>query len=54
MPPSIPIPIITSETIAGREIVATLGGVTGSVVWSKHIGRDIMAGLKTLVGGELH
>ena len=43
----------TTETIAGREIAETLGAVTGNVVKSKHIGRDIMAGLKTIVGGEI-
>jgi uncharacterized protein YbjQ (UPF0145 family) len=48
-----PILVTTTEAVAGRQITATLGCVTGSVVWSKHIGRDIMAGLKTLVGGEI-
>ncbi|WP_193214405.1 heavy metal-binding domain-containing protein [Luteolibacter marinus] len=45
--------VTTTEQVAGRPITATLGAVTGSVVWSKHIGRDIMAGFKTLVGGEI-
>ena len=43
----------TTETIAGRNIAKTLGAVTGNVVQSKHIGRDIMAGLKGIVGGEI-
>ncbi|WP_305829434.1 heavy metal-binding domain-containing protein [Photobacterium leiognathi] len=43
----------TTETIPGREIKSVLGVVTGSVVQSKHVGRDIMAGLKSIVGGEL-
>ncbi|WP_305817703.1 heavy metal-binding domain-containing protein [Photobacterium leiognathi] len=43
----------TTETIPGREISSVLGVVTGSVVQSKHVGRDIMAGLKSIVGGEL-
>lgn len=43
----------TTETIAGKEITQTLGPVSGNVVQSKHIGRDIMAVLKTIVGGEL-
>ena len=42
------------ETIPGREIQDLLGVVTGSTVRAKHIGRDIMAGLKNIVGGELH
>ncbi len=45
--------ITTTEAVAGRAIAESLGTVTGSVVWSKHLGRDIMAGLKTLVGGEI-
>ncbi|WP_297478713.1 heavy metal-binding domain-containing protein [uncultured Photobacterium sp.] len=43
----------TTETVPGYEITAILGIVTGNVVQSKHIGRDIMAGLKTIIGGEL-
>lgn len=41
------------ETVPGRTIVEFHGVVTGSTVRTKHIGRDIMAGLKNLVGGEL-
>ena len=41
------------ETIPGREIREFYGVVTGSTVRTKHIGRDIMAGLKNIVGGEL-
>lgn len=43
----------TTETVPGREIIAILGVVTGNIVQSKHIGRDIMASLKGIVGGEL-
>ncbi|KRO92001.1 MAG: heavy metal-binding domain-containing protein [Proteobacteria bacterium] len=43
----------TTETIPGRQIVESLGVVTGNVVQAKHIGRDIMAGLKSIVGGEI-
>jgi uncharacterized protein YbjQ (UPF0145 family) len=42
-----------TETIPGREITEFFGVVTGSTVRAKHVGRDIMAGLKNLVGGEL-
>ncbi|GAA5185890.1 heavy metal-binding domain-containing protein [Ferrimonas gelatinilytica] len=45
--------LTTIETIPGKEIGEVLGVVTGNVVQSKHFGRDIMAGLKNLVGGEL-
>jgi uncharacterized protein YbjQ (UPF0145 family) len=41
------------ELIPGRRIVRHLGLVQGSTVRSKHVGRDIMAGLKNIVGGEL-
>lgn len=44
----------TTPNLEGeRAINSYLGTVSGSVVQSKHIGRDIMAGLKTLVGGEV-
>jgi len=45
--------IVSTETIAQKKIIASLGLVRGSTVQTKHIGRDIMAGLKTIVGGEL-
>lgn len=45
--------ITTTETIAEKKIIETLGLVRGSTVQSKHLGRDIMAGLKTIIGGEL-
>ncbi len=41
------------ETVPGRRIVQHLGLVQGNTVRSKHVGRDIMAGLKNIVGGEL-
>ena len=43
----------TTDNIPGREIEQNLGLVTGSVVTSKHFGKDFMAGMKTLVGGEI-
>lgn len=42
-----------TETVMGKEIVEFYGIVTGSTVRAKHIGRDFMAGLKNLIGGEL-
>jgi uncharacterized protein YbjQ (UPF0145 family) len=41
------------EVIPGKQVVRHLGLVQGSTVRSKHAGRDIMAGFKNLVGGEL-
>ena len=46
--------IITNiETIPGKTIIKHLGMVQGNTVRAKHAGRDIMAGLKNIVGGEL-
>ncbi|MFZ5926735.1 MAG: YbjQ family protein [Acidobacteriota bacterium] len=45
--------ITTSETIAGKRIVRTLGMARGNTVRARHIGRDIMAGLRNIVGGEV-
>ena len=42
-----------TEEIPGQQIVEFYGVVTGSTVRAKHIGRDIAAGLKNFVGGEL-
>ena len=42
-----------TETIPGKNIVQSLGVVTGSTVRAKNIGKDILAGLKNIVGGEL-
>ena len=44
--------LLNIDYIPGKEIEA-LGLVKGSVVQSKHLGKDFMAGMKTLVGGEI-
>lgn len=44
--------LVSIETIPGQEFEA-LDLVKGTVVYSKNIGRDFMAGMKTLVGGEI-
>lgn len=44
--------LVNTDYISGKEI-ETLSIVKGSTIQSKHIGKDIMSGLKTLVGGEL-
>lgn len=43
----------TTESIPGKQISEIRGVVTGNVVQSKHIGRDLMAGIKSIVGGEI-
>ena len=45
--------ITTTETVPGREIIEILGVARGSTVRARHIGRDIFAGLKNIVGGEI-
>jgi len=45
--------VLTTDAVPGREIAEPLGLVRGSSVRTKHVGVDIMAGLRTLVGGEL-
>lgn len=46
--------IITNiESVPGKQIVEHFGLVSGSTIRAKHVGRDIMASLKNLVGGEL-
>ncbi len=46
--------VVTTEEIAGRQITETLGLVRGNTIRARHVGRDIVAGLRTLVGGEIH
>ena len=46
--------IVTSETIAGKRIRKTLGIVRGNTVRARHVGKDILAILRNLVGGEVH
>ena len=43
----------TTDTLAGREIEETLGLVKGNSVQSRNVGRDIVAGLRNFVGGEM-
>lgn len=45
--------IVTINEILGRKILAVKGIVQGNTVQSKHIGRDIDAGLKSIVGGSV-
>ena len=45
--------ITNIETIPGKNIVEHFGIVSGSTVRAKHVGRDIMASVKNIFGGEL-
>jgi uncharacterized protein YbjQ (UPF0145 family) len=46
--------VATTETIAGHRVVTTLGEVFGLVVRSRGLGGNIVAALRTIVGGEIH
>jgi len=43
----------TTENVPNKEVKEILGIVKGSTVRAKHVGKDIFAGLKSIVGGEL-
>ena len=45
--------ITTTETVAGKRIVKTIGLVRGNTIRARHLGHDFMAGLKNMVGGEI-
>ena len=45
--------VVTTDSIPGRRVVRTLGLVKGNTIRARHVGKDILAGLKGLVGGEI-
>ncbi|MBE0466441.1 MAG: YbjQ family protein [Candidatus Desulforudis sp.] len=45
--------ITTTREVPGKRVVRTLGMVSGNIVRSRNIGRDVLAGLKNIVGGEI-
>ena len=45
--------VTTSDAVAGHRIVKTHGLARGNTLRARHLGRDIMAGLRSLVGGEI-
>lgn len=45
--------IVTTDFVPGKEVKELRGFVRGSTVQAKHIGKDIIAGLKTIIGGEI-
>ena len=46
--------VVTSENVAGHRVVKTLGLVRGNTIRARHVGKDILAGLRNIVGGEIH
>lgn len=45
--------VVTTEQIEGKRITETLGLVRGSTIRARHVGRDIMASMRNIVGGEV-
>ena len=45
--------VVTTEHIEGKKITETLGLAKGSTIRARHVGRDVMAGLRNIVGGEV-
>lgn len=46
--------VSTTETIAGHSVAETIGICRGNVIRARHVGNDIVAGLRNLVGGEVN
>ena len=45
--------VVTTQEIPGKRIVEVVGLVKGNTIRARHLGRDIVAGLKNMVGGEI-
>jgi uncharacterized protein YbjQ (UPF0145 family) len=45
--------LVTTNSIEGKQVLETLGLVRGNTIRARHVGHDIMAGLRTIVGGEI-
>jgi uncharacterized protein YbjQ (UPF0145 family) len=45
--------VTTTYEVAGKRIARTIGLVRGNTIRARHLGRDFMAGLKNMVGGEI-
>ena len=45
--------VVNSSSVAGKKIVKTLGIVRGNTIRARHVGKDILAGLKNIFGGEI-
>ena len=45
--------VVTTDSIEGKRVVRTLGLVRGNTIRARHLGKDIMATLRAIVGGEV-
>ena len=46
--------VVTTPTVPEKIVVQTLGLVSGNAIRARHVGKDILAGLRAIVGGEIH
>ena len=46
--------LVSSPNVPGKKVVKTLGLVKGNTIRARHIGKDILAIFKNIVGGEIH
>ena len=46
--------VVTTPTIPEKIVVQTVGLVSGNAIRARHVGKDILAGLRAIVGGEIH
>ncbi len=45
--------VVTTDTITGRKLISTLGWTKGNTIRARHLGKDIVAVLRGMVGGEI-
>lgn len=45
--------VTTTGNIPGKRVIRTLGLVRGNTIRARHVGRDVMAGLRNIIGGEI-
>ena len=45
--------VTTTETVTGRKTIRTIGWVKGNTIRARHVGKDIVASLRGIVGGEI-
>ena len=45
--------VVTSPTVPGKTIIQTMGLVSGNMIRARHVGKDVLAALRNLVGGEI-
>lgn len=45
--------LVTTDRVPGHRIKETIGLVRGNTIRAKHVGKDIMAGLRNIIGGEI-